>query len=636
MNLLLLVVPAVGAALLAAALTPLTVSLARRVGAIDLPAPRKVHHQPVPRLGGLAVVLSVAIVLATIFLFGAPGVRSLAEEAEFAIALAFSVAPIFAISLFDDVRPLRPLPKFLVHIAAAAIAVSFGIALPPVIHLFGEPLHIGVLSIPISILWIVGVSNAFNLVDGLDGLSAGLALISALSLAGVSAYVGLYGLASVSFVLAGALIGFLPFNLYQAKVFLGDAGATTIGFTLACLALESTSVLTAGMAVLLPIVVMGLPVAEALISTFRRWLRRFDNDERGIFEADRQHIHHRLMDLGLDHRTAVLTLYGVGVLLAGCGFASLFFNNQGAAILLFTMLIAAFIGVKRLGYDEFAILRRGVVLRAFDAPVLKAALFTVFVDLSFVALSIYVAIGLKYDDWGLAFQLPLAQFLLTVSPLATLVVFYAMRLYQGSWRYASLEDLLQSSWAVVVSTAVGWLASTLMLFQPPPVSFFVIFALVLMTLVNSARASYHMLFYLTAKAATHGEPVIIYSAGRVGTLAARELLSNAGLGMRLVGFLDDDPKKAGQRVSGYPILGGLDRLPALLAEGRAEGVLVASGKVATHRVLEAERIAEDAGVWIRSFRIELRPILHASPLSDLEVDRDEEFESELAIAEIEK
>jgi UDP-GlcNAc:undecaprenyl-phosphate/decaprenyl-phosphate GlcNAc-1-phosphate transferase len=614
MSILSLALPALVAAGLTLLLTPLTRRLAFAVGAIDHPAPRKVHSAPIPRLGGLAVAAAVAVVLGAVAVFGSPVAGSIAEETSFAFALALSVLPVFAISLFDDIRPLRPLVKLLVHVAGATLAVWLGIRLPDAVHLFGTSIEVGVLAIPISILWIVGVTNAFNLVDGLDGLSAGLALISALSLAGVAAFVGLWGLASASFVLAGALIGFLPYNIYPAKVFLGDAGANTIGFCLACLALKSGSVMTAGMAVLLPIVVMGLPVAEGMISMLRRSLRRLADADRGIFEADRQHIHHRLLDLGLDHRRAVLTLYGIGVVLAACGFASMFVTNRGAAILLFTMLIAAFIGVKRLGYDEFALLRRGVVLKAFDAPVLKAALFTVFVDLAMVGVAVYTALGLKYDDWSLESRMPLAQYCLTVLPPVTLLVFWAMHLYRRSWRHAGLEDLLQSSWAVVVATSIGWVAATLILSQAPPISLFVIYAVLLMTMVNGARASYHMLFYLSAKASTEGEPVLIYSAGRSGAMALRELISNGKLELRPVGFLDDDPKKVGHHVGSYPIHGGVEALEALLEEGTVRGILVASNKVRPERVLAAKRLADKHGVWIRTFRIELRPIIHTAPV----------------------
>jgi FlaA1/EpsC-like NDP-sugar epimerase len=248
------------------------------------------------------------------------------------------------------------------------------------------------------------------------------------------------------------------------------------------------------------------------------------------------------------------------------------------------------------------------MLRAFDTPVLKAALFTVFVDLSLVALSIYVSIGLKYDDWALAFQMPLMQFLLTVLPLITLVVFYGMRLYRGSWRHVGLEDLMRSSWAVVVSTAIAWVVAAVVMFRPAPVSFFVIYALVAITLVNSARAAYHMMFYLTARAATDRDRVLIYGAGMGGAMAVRELLANGDLGMLPVGFVDDDPRRVGQHMSGYPVFGGIAELPAIVAREKPSGLLISTNKISSSRVAEARRLAGAAGIWIRTIRIEVRPV----------------------------
>jgi len=608
MNVFLFLLPALIAALISYALTPLTARLALRIGAVDEPNSRKIHQQPIPRLGGLAVVIGVAAALGSLFVFHTPGNGTLIHDYSFLLGLGIGFLPILAISFWDDVKPLRPAPKFLAQTVGAVLAISFGIQLGPEISLFGNAINLGVWAIPISIVWIVGATNAFNLVDGLDGLSAGLAFISAMSLAGVSALVGLYGMTFASLILAGALLGFLPYNVYPAKVFLGDTGSTAIGFCLACLALEGGSTLTAGMAVLVPIVVMGLPVAEALISMLRRALRNQDVKGSSIFEADREHIHHRLLALGFDHRRAVLMLYAVGIALALCGFGSLFFNHHGAAVLLLTLLIAAFIGVKRLGYDEFALVRRGVVLRAYDAPVLKASLFSVFVDVAMVVLAIYAAIVMKFDDWGLNFQRPLAEFMMTLLPLITLIVFFSFRLYRGSWRQASMEDLLRSTWAVLVSSAIGYGVCALSLPERPRLTFFAVYTLILLALVNGVRASYRLLHHWTHRAASDGAPVLIYGAGRAGSLALRELLSNTALGMRPIGFIDDDPHKVGKIVNGFPVLATMESIEKVLAREKVSGLLVASEKIDRSRISSLQRSCAQSSTWIRRFRIEFRPV----------------------------
>ena len=268
MTLLYLSLSPVLAALLSFLLTPRVRRLAVRIGAVDRPGPRKVHSTAVPRLGGLAVVASGAIVVGLLFWSALPQVDRIA--AGLALGLTFGLLPILICSLADDLRPLRALPKFATQLAGASIAVGFGIRLGAQIHLFSRTIDLGWLAIPISILWLVGLTNAFNLVDGLDGLSAGLALVSAVSLAGAALFVGQSGLAMLALVLAGALAGFLPYNIYPAKIFLGDSGATAIGFALGCLALRGGSTLSSGLAILAPMLVLGLPIAETLVSMARR------------------------------------------------------------------------------------------------------------------------------------------------------------------------------------------------------------------------------------------------------------------------------------------------------------------------------------------------------------------------------
>ena len=211
----LFIAPAVVAALLAYALTPVARRVALATGAVDRPGPRKIHSVATPRLGGLAVLVSSAIVF-TAAAFFSDKVHSLPPE--FLVGVAAGLAPIVVISIIDDIRPQRAIVKFITQIAGASIAVVLGIRLNPSVHFLGNEISIGWLSIAISILWLAGITNAFNLIDGLDGLSAGLALISSISLAAVSVVTKNYDMAVAAAILAGSLVGFLPFNVYPAKI----------------------------------------------------------------------------------------------------------------------------------------------------------------------------------------------------------------------------------------------------------------------------------------------------------------------------------------------------------------------------------------------------------------------------------
>jgi UDP-GlcNAc:undecaprenyl-phosphate GlcNAc-1-phosphate transferase len=594
----LFVLPAFIAAVLSFALTPAVRRLALRVGAVDEPGPRKVHQTPLPRLGGLAVLAAIALVLGAMSVVSIPGMQALPKD--LCAGLGLGVLPILAVSLWDDIKPLRALPKFMAQFTGAGVAAAFGIRLGAEVHLFGQTISLGYLAVPISILWIVGVSNAFNIVDGLDGLSAGLALISSASLGAVALVAGRYSLASMSFVLTGALIGFLPYNIYPAKIFLGDSGAASIGFFLACLALRGGSTLSAGMALLVPLVVLGLPLAETLVSMLRRIFQ-----DVGVFEADGDHFHHRLLAMGLTQRRVVMILYVVGIVLAGVGIASMFLTFRHAAMLLVTLLAASFIGIARLGYDEFALIRRGIMLRFYEAPVLKRALFPVFFDLGLVALAIYGAIVLKYDDWNVRAHRPLAANLLMLLPAVTLVVFQGFRLYRGTWRHASVEDLMRSSAAVGTSCAAGFLLFEFFPVGDGNLTFFLIYSMLLLLLVNGSRVSFRVLTQGKRRENRQGEPVVIYGAGMGGTMALREILSNGALGIHPVGFLDDDKGLAGRFVNGYPVLGSLEALDDVIEKKGVKGVVVASAKIPRDRIGRARQICDRGGIWMMRLGINL-------------------------------
>lgn len=606
MNLVLLVGIGTLACVLSWALTPLTSKLAVRMGAVDHPGPRKIHKEATPRLGGLAVILAVASTWTLLTVF--------AEALEFArpapgllLAIALGVLPLMLASFVDDVRPLRPRLKLGAQLLSALVVVSLGLSLGRQVHLFGAPIDLGWLAIPITILWIVGVTNAFNIIDGLDGLSAGLAVVSAFCLVAIALVSGDWARAALAATLMGALVGFLPYNTFPAKVFLGDCGAAATGFLLACLALPGGMTLSSGMAVLLPILAMGVPLADTLLSILRRAIRRArTGTDTHIFDADADHIHHRLVGLGLDHRRAVLVLYAVGIVGAGIGIGSLFVTNSNAGLLLATLLAAAMIGVGRLGYDEFGMLRRGVVLRIYDAPVLRLGLFRVFVDMVLISAAMYVAISLKHDDWELSVYgsafLDYLSFLLPT----TVLVFWAAKLYERSWRFASLEDGIGATAATLISVITGFIIIRLTVAPDASPTLFGTFFIVLLTLVASARSSFRVLEYFKGRTPTpEASRAAIYGAGDHGLMAAREFQLNDRFGLRVVGFIDDDPDKAGRRVGGYPVIGDADDVDRLLRDGKVEVLVVASDQIHPERLRRVFLAAEERDCVVLRFSLEL-------------------------------
>lgn len=600
------------AALLSYLATPLAARLAIRLGAMDLPDARKVHRQPLPRLGGLAVIGSAGIVL--LALVAAPNGVQAPSSIAAVQGLVFGLLPILLVSIWDDMRGVSARWKFLCHALGAAIAVGFGTCLPPTIHVLGVSLEPGWLAAPLSMFWLMLGTSAFNLIDGLDGLSAGLGFISTIALTGVFAIAGQVEMTLVSTVVAGALLGFLPHNVHPARVFLGDTGATAIGFTLANMVLMGGVTLSSGLAVVMPLLIMGLPVADTAVAVFRRLAKRLvSGGAVTVFQADRDHVHHRLLALGVAHARAVWILWGIGALCASIALLSVTLTSQRTGLLLAGLFGAALIGFNRLGYGEFALMRRGLVLRFSNTPVLKKSVFAVLADVVIVAASAYTAVGLKYDDWGLV-RYP-AEFFSLASALSvtTTASLWVLGLYRGAWRVAALSDFVRLGQSVVVSNVVGFLLVAFVTAAWVHPGLVAILALLQLTMAVGGRMLYRVFAVPGSGAASASEPVLIYGAGRTGEAAVRELRSNTGLDMRPVAFLDDDPRKRYRSVRGIPVVGGLDDLLKAIQESAATKVLVATRHIPTSRLTRCASICETAGVQLLRIGLSISPVPNDRP-----------------------
>ena len=544
-----LLAPAVAAAFLAYTLAPLVARLAVRLGAVDQPGARKIHTHPVPRLGGLSVLGAVGVTWVVQGLLS--GQRSL--PADLAMGLGIGLIPVVAVSIADDIRSVRPGVKLLGHLMGAVVAVSFGVSLGAEVHLFGANISLGWLAIPLSVLWFVGLTNAFNLIDGLDGLSTGIALIASSSLAAVFALSGQPVMAGSALVLTSALAGFLPYNLHPARLFLGDTGAAAIGFVLAALALRGGSTLSSGFAVLIPVFILGLPITDTVVTIARRGLRRLEHHRGGLFVADQNHIHHRLLALGVDHKRAVLLLYGAGLLCAGAAFVSMLLSAREAALFTAGLMLAGLIGIHRLGYREFAFIRRGIFLKLFEVSVVNRSMFAVFVDLVWVVVAAYVAVGVTTGSWSETG--PVVLNVASVFAPLTVLVFWLGGLYRGSWRLAGVNDFVRLCGTAVSLVLIVLLGDEVFELNTHPSALFLVYGLVSLVLVTASRAGYIVLVSLQQHARVRGTPVLVYGAGGRGVAAVQELYRDGHVGLRPIGFVDDDARKIGRLVSGLPVVG---------------------------------------------------------------------------------
>ena len=348
------------ALMVGAVLTIVVRNLAVMLGWFDQTrSSRKVHRRPVPRLGGVAIVLAFNAPI-TALLFVDSGVALIfRQQRDLILGLYLGGFAIAALGLYDDLYGAGARLKFSVQTAVALLLYFIGFRIEILSWPFGPPLALGALALPFTVMWIVGVINAMNLVDGLDGLAGGVALFVVLTnlILALSRNDVLVSLAMAA--LGGAILGFLIFNFNPASIFMGDTGSMFLGFILAALAVKSSTKSDTTVAMLVPIIALGLPIMDTFLAVVRRALLG-----RSLFDADKDHIHHRLMSrLRLSQRGAVLVLYGLCCLVALTALGLAFANGVQSAMLLISVSVVAFVLMRKLGYLDLREGRASTVIR---------------------------------------------------------------------------------------------------------------------------------------------------------------------------------------------------------------------------------------------------------------------------------
>jgi len=325
-----LIGPFLLAFVMALILTPLTIVLAKKINAVDQPEnDRKIHKIPMPRLGGIAIFIATMV---TMFYF-----TNYPKNIVMGISLGAVIIVITGI--LDDIYDLPATVKLVLQILAAICVVAFGVQIEIFTSFFGnnEYINLGILGIPVTIFWIVGITNTVNLIDGLDGLAAGTAIIASLTLAYIALVNNRIETAVLLVILSGSSLGFLPYNFNPAKVFMGDSGALFLGYFLSVVSILGAVKGAAAIAYFLPVLALGLPIFDTSYAILRRYLNK-----KPIMKADKEHLHHKLLDLGLDHKGAVLVLYLISSLLGLTAiFYSLYRYVDSFVSLLFVFIIVA-------------------------------------------------------------------------------------------------------------------------------------------------------------------------------------------------------------------------------------------------------------------------------------------------------
>jgi len=319
--------------------TPFAKWVANKIGAIDVPKDdRRVHKTPIPRLGGLAIYIGTIISM-VIFL---PVDKTM-------ISIMIGGTIILITGIIDDVKPMSAKLKLLAQIVAAGVLIAGDIKIDFVSNPFpfdkGDGImYLKAFSIPVTIFWVVGITNTLNLIDGLDGLAAGVAAIAAISLVFVASSLGYGTIMIMASIIAGAAFGFLPHNFNPAKIFMGDTGALFLGFILSVVAIEGVMKSVATIAIIVPILVLGLPIFDTTFAIFRRV-----KNKRPIMEADKGHLHHRLLAKGLSQKQTVLVLYTVSGALGVTAILLADLKPDKGVIILGVVFTLVVLGVTRIG-----------------------------------------------------------------------------------------------------------------------------------------------------------------------------------------------------------------------------------------------------------------------------------------------
>ena len=579
---------------LAVILTPIVRSFARHFGFVAKPKIDRWHKKPTAMLGGLAIWLSVVITSAAFSLRIAYGKQIL-------LACTF----LFLVGLVDDLIHIKPYQKLIGQILGSAFLVYYGLTVPWT----GSVL----INMALAIFWLIAITNAINLLDNMDGLASGIAIIAAGFLALSFLNTGQFTEALILLIFAGGLLGFLVYNSHPASVFMGDCGSMFVGFFLASTSLmqvsggRSRSLLPV---LVVPILILFIPIFD---TTFVTVLRKLSG--RAASQGGRDHTSHRLVALGMSERNAVLMLYGFAAL---SGVLALLVQRARldvslAAIASFSIvltLIGVYLaGVKVYDESEQELAFRDKPLYAFLVDVsYKRRIFEVLLDVVLIILSYWASYAINFPPANTAWQLFIRT--LPVLVFVKMSVFLATGVYRGLWRYTSTSDLIVFAKAVALSS-VGSLLLILFLFRFEGFSrkVFIIDAVLMFLFLAGSRMAFRLFRQLVpAVSKKNGRRVLIYGAGDGGELLLRELRNNRELQLAPIGFLDDDPAKNGKVIHGLRVFGGNGDLGSVCLQQEVDEVVISSMKMTEERIQEVLRTCSEKNITVKRMRITMEDL----------------------------
>lgn len=596
-------------------------TIAPRLGLMDEPGERRIHVNAVPRAGGIAIWLTflgvVAIGLATGILAGSSNLTW-----KWLGAFAAGSAVLMVAGVLDDRTGLSPWVKLAAHVLA------------PTVFFLMHPLHSSLLpegwplwcDYVVMVVWAVALINAFNLIDGLDGLCGGLALVAVLALAGLALANGNQASAALLLVMGAAILGFLKYNVSPARIFLGDAGSMLLGFFLATAATEAVGRKAVVGVIMLPIAVAGVPLLDVLLAIWRRGARktlrqlRGEDAAGGIFSADSDHLHHRILRAGGSHRRTALVMQGIAILLAVLAFLPMLLGNRLMALSVVGLLIVLLVGVRNLARVEIehtgSVVQMAIklpgnrrrvaaLLFAYDLLILTAA----------GAVAVLIETNMLVRKGQQVEQL--AQFVMVFAVLGSIALLL-VQVHRRLWVRATVREVM-SLCSLLLLAALA----TFTLFSAMFAS--LEWSAVRLTLISYVIACWGVclprvvldLMLEMGLEAWHRNPkrapdgygsVVVLGAGDLGTLFLEHLKSsphNFYAGLRVLGFLDQTEALHGRNLRSFRVLGGLSEVPKLVEEDGLKGIVLAINHPRQELLDELNELAEEHNLTILRWRVGL-------------------------------
>jgi UDP-GlcNAc:undecaprenyl-phosphate GlcNAc-1-phosphate transferase len=589
-------------------LTPIVRQIALKKGWMACPAEDRWHNKPTALFGGIAIYLAVAIPLFVISDFSTTLLplttpQNAAAIPSFAPVFCVAITLMFLLGFADDVFRLKPQSKLLGQILVASLIAFLGFRLQWVTSLTLDTL--------LTIFWIVGITNAFNLLDNMDGLCAGTGIIAAVFLAIILSGTN-PEYARCAAILAGASAAFLVYNFNPASIFMGDCGSLMIGFGISLLSLGLPG-MNAGnsiTSIAVPVMIAMVPILDTTMVTLVRLL-----SGRKASTGGKDHTSHRLVLMGFSEKKAVLFLYGVGLV---SGIAALFVSRSDTftspsviiPLMLSILLMGIYLSQLRVYPEkEFSVLRGRTFTPILVELTYKKQIVLVILDFCLIAFSYYLSYRLRFDSPHFPHYFKVFLKSLPAVIACKLTAFFLMGVYRSLWGYLSSNDVAVYLKASTLASFLSIAAVTFAYrFEDFSKGIFIMDWFITTGAILGTRGFFRLTGDAMKRKALSGEKILIYGAGRGGEILLREILHNKRVKIKPVGFIDDDPLKTGKKLQGYSVLGTFDNLQALIQQKTVTSLLISFRENDPDRLQAVRAFCMQNNLGLKQFSIHIENV----------------------------